>query len=347
MAYEGWIDLRSDTVTRPTPAMRRAMYEAEVADDTYDGDPTVKRLQELAAEKTGTERALLVASGTMGNLLGFLVNTNAGQEAILGDISHQFLWEMAGFARVAQVAAHIVPFHNGWMDAGEIEAAVRLPFREATSTALVCVEDPTNTGGGLVISPEHLGKIYEVARRHNLRMHMDGARFFNAVVASRRPARDFTQYLDTMSFCLSKGLGCPFGAMFCGKDERVERALALRQMLGGGMRQAGIMAAAGIYALEHNIERMAEDHANAKRLAAGIVKLFGECLDPPQVETNMFFVDVAKLGVSGAQLSDHLKSQRILVFPGEKRVRFTTHLDVTSEDIDATLKALARLRRAA
>ena len=275
MAYKGWIDLRSDTVTRPSEGMRRAMYEAEVADDTYEGDPTVNRLQELAAEKTATERALFVASGTMGNLLGFLVNANAGEEVILGDSAHQFLWEVASFARVAQLAAHTVPFHNGWLDPQEVEAAIRLPFREATRTALICVEDPTNTGGGLVIPPEHLAKIADVARRHGLRMHMDGARFFNAVVASGRPAGDFTQYVDTMSFCLSKGLGCPFGAMFCGRSELIERAVAFRQMLGGGMRQAGIMAAAGVYALEHNIARMAEDHANAKRLAAGIVDLFG------------------------------------------------------------------------
>jgi threonine aldolase len=281
----------------------------------------------------------------MGNLLGAMVNASPGQEVILGDICHQFLWEVGGIARVAGLIPHTVPFHYGFLDPSEIEAAIRPPSREAARTALVCIENTCNVGGGLVIPPEHMAKIAEVARRHNLRIHMDGARFFNAVVASGRPAKDFTQYVDTLTFCLSKGLGCPFGALLCGSKDAIERAIAHRQMLGGGMRQAGIMAAAGIVALQHGIDRLAEDHANAKKLADGLAEMFPGCLDSSPVETNMFFIKVAKLGMTGQQLADYLKSQGILVFAGDPRMRLTTHRDVTAADIDVVLAAFDRLRK--
>ncbi|HIC87931.1 MAG TPA: aminotransferase class I/II-fold pyridoxal phosphate-dependent enzyme [Anaerolineae bacterium] len=338
------IDLRSDTVTRPTEAMRRAMYEAEVADDTYDGDPTVIRLQELAAEKTGKEAALFVVSGTMGNLLGVLVNTYPGQEVILGDESHQFLWEVGGIARIAGCVTHTVPFHRGWLDPMEVEAAIRPAAREAATTGLICVEDTSNVGGGAVIPPEHLAKISDVAKRHNLPIHLDGARLFNAVVASGRPAEEFTQYVDTLSFCLSKGLGAPFGALLCANKELIERAISFRQMLGGGMRQAGVMAAAGIVALETGVDRLAEDHANAKKLALGLAERFPGCCDPDIVETNLFHINVAAFGMSGQELADYLAKEGILVFPGELRMRLATHCMITSEDIDEVLKAFDRLR---
>ena len=340
------IDLRSDTVTKPTEEMRRAMYEAEVADDTYDGDPTVIRLQELAAEITGTEASLLVTSGTMGNLLGALVNTTPGQEAILGDLSHQFLWEVGGIARVAGLVTHPVPFHRGFLDPVEVEAAIRPPVREATTTGLICVEDTSNIGGGAVIPPEHLAKISEVAKRHDLSMHMDGARFFNAVVASGQPASNFTQYLDTLAFCLSKGLGAPWGGMLCGDKEHIERAITFRQMIGGGMRQAGVMAAAGLVAMTAGIDRLPEDHANAKKLALGLAERFPGCCDPDIVETNLFHINVAAVGMSGQELSDYLATQGIRIYPGDPRMRFSTHNMVTSEDIDEVLKAFDRLRKA-
>jgi threonine aldolase len=338
------IDLRSDTVTRPTAEMRRAMYEAEVADDTYDGDPTVIRLQELAAEKTGKKAALFVASGTMGNLVGVLVNTHPGQEVILGDQSHQFLWEVGGIARVAGCVTHMVPFHRGWLDPVEVEAAVRPAAREAAATGLVCVEDTSNTGGGAVIPPAHLAKISDVAKHHNLPVHMDGARLFNAAVASGLPARDFAQYTDTVSFCLTKGLSAPFGALLCGSQELVERATAFRQMLGGGMRQAGVMAAAGIVALETGIDRLAEDHANAKTLAMGLADRFPGCCDPRIVETNLFHIRVSAFGIGGQELAEYLATEGILVFPGEPLMRLATHRMVTSEDIGHVLKAFGRLR---
>ena len=344
---EGVIDLRSDTVTKPTEEMRRAMYAAEVADDTYDGDPTVIRLQELAAEKTGKEAALFVVSGTMGNLLGVLANTQPGQEVILGDESHQFLWEVGGIARVANCVTHTVPFHRGWLDPAEIEAAIRPAAREAATTGLVCLENTSNIGGGAVIPPEHMARVWDTARRHNLPVHMDGARFFNAVVASGRPAADFTQYVDTMAFCLSKGLGAPFGGLLCGSAGLIERAIPFRQMLGGGMRQAGVMAAAGIVALESGIDRLAEDHANARKLAQGLAELFPGCCNPDDVETNLFHISVAALGVGGQDLADYLAREGILVFAGEPRMRLATHRMVTSSDMDRVLEVFAGLTAAA
>ena len=341
------IDLRSDTVTRPTEEMRRAMYEAEVADDTYDGDPTVIRLQELAAEKVGKDGSLFVVSGTMGNLLGVLVNTVPGQEVVLGDQSHQFLWEVGGIARVGGCVTHTVPFHRGWLDPAEVEAAIRpRARREATTTGLICLEDTSNVGGGAVIPPQHIAKIWAVTRRHNLPMHLDGARLFNAVVASGQPARNFTQYVDTLSFCLSKGLGAPFGAMLCASRGLIERAISFRQMLGGGMRQAGVMAAAGIVAMETGIDRLAEDHANARKLALGLAERFPGCCDPDAVETNMFHARVAPFRVGGQQLAGYLAREGILVFPREPRMRFATHRMVSSEDIDEVLRVFDQLRKA-
>jgi threonine aldolase len=337
------IDLRSDTVTKPTEAMRRAMYEAEVADDTYDGDPTVTRLQEIAAEKTSMEDALFVVSGTMGNLLGVLVNTHPGQEVILGDESHQFLWEVGGIARVANCVTHVVPFHRGWLDPNEVEASIRPPKREATSTGLICTENTSNSGGGAIIPPDHLARITFVAKKYALPVYMDGARLFNATVAIGRPASEFTQYVDMVSFCLSKGLGAPFGAMLCGRKEQIKRAISFRQMLGGGMRQAGIMAAAGIVALETGINRLAEDHANAKKLAIGLANRFPDLCDVGEVETNIVFIKVAKIGISGQEFADHLEREGILVFPGESQMRLVTHRMISSNNIDYVLKVFDRI----
>lgn len=337
------IDLRSDTVTKPSEAMRQAMYKAEVADDTYDGDPTVIRLQELAAEKTGMEAALFVVSGTMGNLLGVMVNTQPGQEVILGDQSHQFLWEVGGIARIANCVTHTIPFHKGFIRPEDVQAAVRPPTREAAISALVCVENTSNLGGGAVIPPEHLAGIWQTAKQHRLDVHMDGARFFNAVVASGRPASDFTQYVDTLSFCLSKGLGAPFGALLCGSKTAIGKALPYRQLLGGGMRQAGVMAAAGIVALEEGIDRLAEDHANAKKLASGMAERFPGCCDPAGVETNLFYVQTPALGTTGSRLSTLLAREGILTFPADPLMRFSTHCMVTSQDIDRVLATLDRL----
>jgi len=319
------------------------MYEAEVADDSYDGDPTVIRLQETAAEITGMESALFVVSGTMGNLLGVLVNTQPGQEVILGDLSHQFLWEVGGIARIGNCVTHTVPFHRGFLDPAEVETAIRPDAREATTTGLICVENTSNIGGGAVIPSEHLSKISAVAKKYYLPMHMDGARFFNAVVASGQPAASFTQYVETISFCLSKGLGAPFGGLLCGSNEKIEKAIKFRQLLGGGMRQAGVMAAAGIVALETGIKRLADDHENAKKLACGLAERFPGCCDPNLVETNLFHIQVASFGMSGTELRNYLANQGILVFAGEPTMRFATHCMISTSDIDTVLRAFDRL----
>lgn len=340
------IDLRSDTVTKPTEEMRRAMYEAEVADDTYDGDPTVNRLQELAAEITGKEAALFVASGTMGNLIGVLVNTRPGQEVILGELSHQYLWEVGGIARIANCVTHPVPFHRGFLDPQEVEGAVRIKAREATTTGLVCIENTSNFGGGAVIPPDHMEKIWKVAQRYQLGIHMDGARFFNAVVAMGLTAPAFTQYVSTLSFCLSKGLGAPFGGLLCGSKKHIEEAVTYRQLLGGGMRQAGIMAAAGIVALETGIERLAEDHANAKKLAAGLAELFPGACDPTLVETNLFHVEINAMGITRQFLADYLAKEGISIFGGQDpHMRLSTHIGITAQDIDYVLDVMGKLAK--
>ncbi len=342
---EKWIDLRSDTVTRPSEEMRRAMYEAEVADDTYDGDPTVFRLQELAAELTGKEAALFMVSGTMGNLTGVLSNTIPGQEVILGDQSHQYLWEVGGIARIANCVTHSVPFHRGFLDPVEVENAIRPDAREAARTGLICVENSSNTGGGLVIPPLHLAKISAVAKKYHLPVHMDGARFFNAVAASQQPATEFTQHVDTLAFCLSKGLGAPFGGLLCGTREHIEKAISFRQMLGGGMRQAGVMAAAGIVALTSGVNRLWQDHENAKNLANGLAELFPGCCDPSVVETNLFFIQVRAFNMSGSDLTLYLKQNGILVFEGDQQIRLATHCDIDRADIDRILSVFAQLKR--
>jgi threonine aldolase len=237
-----------------------------------------------------------------------------------------------------------VPFHRGWLDPEEIEAAVRGPFLEATTTGLICVENTSNIGGGAVIPSSHLARISDVAKRHALAIHMDGARFFNAVVASGQPALAFTQHVDTLAFCLSKGLGAPYGGLFCGAKAHVELARTARQMLGGGMRQAGVIAAAGVVALETGIDRLAEDHANAKKLALGLAEMFPGCCDPDIVETNLFHITPATLGLSGAELSDLLGQHGIRTFAGDPRMRFSTHRDVTSEDIDRVLEVFNQFR---
>lgn len=338
-----FIDLRSDTVTKPTEAMRRAMYEAEVADDTYDGDPTVSRLQEMAAEMTSMEAALFVVSGTMGNLLGVLVNTHPGQEVILGDESHQFLWEVGGIARIANCVTHTVPFHKGWLNPDEIKTATRSPSREATTTGLICVEDTSNSGGGAVIPPEHLAKIWRLAKSHALPVYLDGARIFNASVAMGQPVTEFTQNVNMVSFCLSKGLGAPFGAMLCGNKDSIKRAITFRQMLGGGMRQAGVMAAAGIVALKTGVERLAEDHANANKLAIGLAELIPDCCDVNSVKTNIVLVELTNFSIKGQGLADYFAREGILVFPSEARLRLVTHRMVSTQDIDLVLNVFYRL----
>jgi threonine aldolase len=333
------VDLRSDTVTWPTEAMRRAMYEAEVGDDCYGEDPTVNRLQQISAEKLGKEAGLFVASGTMGNLCAVLAHTRPGQEVILGDESHTFLWEVGGISRIGGCVTHIVPFHDGFLDPEEVERAIR-PTDDihAAHTGLICVENTCNRGGGTIIPPDHLARLAAVARRHHIPFHMDGARIFNAAVGLDIDVRELACHVDSVMFCLSKGLSAPVGSVLVGSREFIARADQARKLLGGGMRQAGVLAAAGLVALEEGVARLHEDHANARRLAEGIAARVPEAVNLRQVQTNMVMVNTHPLGWTGQEFAERMARVGILFFPVDPyRVRLVTHRMVSAADIEYTL----------
>jgi threonine aldolase len=333
------IDLRSDTVSRPAPAMRRAMAEAEVGDDVFGDDPTVNRLEAMAAERLGKEAALFVPSGTMANLVSVMTHTRAGDEILLGDQSHIFNYEVAGSARIAHVQAHALPnLPDGALNAAEVEAAVRAPNLHAPRNPLLCLENTHNRCGGAVLPLAAMDRLAALAHSHRMAVHLDGARIFNAQVALGEPAARIARDCESVSFCLSKGLGCPVGSLLCGPRDFIQEARRNRKVLGGGMRQAGILAAAGIYALEHNIDRLAEDHANARRLAEGLRKF--EPFLPGVPETNIVVLDFLR-GTVDAWL-EAFRGAGVLAVPfGPQRARLVTHIDITSDDIEEALRRIA------
>lgn len=335
------IDLRSDTVTKPSPAMRRAMAEAEVGDDVFEDDPTINRLEAVAAERVGKERALFVASGTMANLVSVMTHTRAGDEILLGDESHIFNYEVAGSARVAGVQAHALPnLADGTLDVKTIAAAIRGPNIHAPRDVLLCLENTHNRCGGAAISLAAMNGMTDAARDGGLSVHLDGARLFNAAIALGVEPAAVAVQCGSVSFCLSKGLGCPVGSLICGSSDFIAEARRNRKMLGGGMRQAGILAAAGIYALEHNVDRLAQDHENAARLAEGLNKLGVFRVPPPQ--TNIVVVDVLE-GSLEAWI-ERLREAGVLVVPfGAERMRLVTHLDVDAAAIAEALDRVSRL----
>jgi threonine aldolase len=331
------IDLRSDTVTRPTPAMRAAMAQAEVGDDVFGDDPTINGLQEHAAALFGMDAGLFFPSGTQSNLAALMAHCQRGEEVIVGQEAHTYRYEAGGGAVLGSIQPQ--PLQNkpdGTIDLADIEAAIKPDDSHFAITKLVALE---NTIGGKVIARAYMADAIALARRRNLSIHLDGARIFNAAVKLGMPVKELCAGFDTVSVCLSKGLGAPAGTVLVGKREVIERAHRMRKMLGGTMRQSGILAAAGLYALEHNVERLAEDHANAQRLAAGLAAL-GIAVDP--VQTNMVFAAFPK--ASCAPLQEHLKAQGILAFIGAK-ARFVTHLDVDAAGIDAALGAFGQFVR--
>ncbi len=335
------IDLRSDTVTHPTQAMREAMYRAEVGDDVYGEDPTVNRLQEMAAERFGKEAALLVLSGTMGNLLGVLSQTRSGDEAIVGKYCHIFLNEAGGAAALGGVQLYPIESRRGVIDPEDVKAAMRDPNNtHHPHSKLVCLENTHNRDGGAAVPVAAMDAVAEVARERGLRVHVDGARIFNASVALGLPVSRLTRGADTVQFCLSKGLGCPVGSMLVGSKETIKEAHRWRKMIGGGMRQAGIIAAAGIVALEQMVDRMAEDHANAKRLAAGLNALPGMDVDLDGVETNIVMVDVDRERVDPKAFVAGMRERGVKVgSPYGGRMRVVTHYQVSAEDVDYAVKA--------
>jgi len=346
-----FIDLRSDTVTLPSDEMRQAMANATVGDDVYGEDPTVNRLQEMMAELVGMEAGLFVASGTMGNVIAVLTHAGRGDEMLLGNLAHTFLYEGGAAAGLGGVHPHILPNEDdGTIKLDEIERAIRPQNVHFPTSRLLCLEDTHNRCGGAAIGPEYLDAAAQLAHSHGMAVHLDGARLFNASVALGIPAAQVTRGMDSVMICLSKGLGAPVGSVVCGTRSFIDRALRVRKVLGGGMRQAGIIAAAGVYALERNIDRLKEDHANAARLAEGIDSIPGlSCTshDGSKMLTNLvyFAVDGAAVGdrsLNADVLSLRLRERGVLAnsLGSSSQMRMVTHIGISSADIEQAIAAL-------
>ncbi len=346
LAFMDKIDFRSDTVSWPTPAMRQAMATAVVGDDVYGEDPTVNELERLAAARVGMEAALFVASGTMGNLTAILSHAGRGDEAIVGEDAHTYKWEAGGMAALGGVVPHPLPTdHTGRMALADIRAAIRADDPHLPRSRLILLENSYGERGGYPIPADYFASVKAIAAEHGLAVHLDGARLFNTAVALNIPASDITQHVDSVSFCLSKGLCAPVGSVLCGSADFIHRARRLRKQLGGGMRQAGILAAAGIVALQEMIERLADDHAHAQQLAQGLSQLPGIRINPAQVKTNIVFFDLAdEVEQSAAEIAHALTAQNIwLGAVGPRRFRAVTHYWVGAAEVEQLLSALRRL----
>ena len=338
------IDLRSDTVTKPTPVMRKAMAMAEVGDDVYGEDPTVNLLQERAAENFGKEAALFVPTGSMGNQIAVKLHTKQGDEIIVEERGHIFNWEMGTPAIVSGVMIRTVRAANdsGMLTWTEIESAIHInqPYY-ACPTGLICLENTHNFGGGSVMSAAQTDEICANAHKLNLPVHLDGARIFNSAVAQNETVANLTKSVDSVQFCLSKGLGAPIGSMLLGTKDFINEARIWRKRFGGGMRQAGILAAAGLIALEESPKRLHIDHENARKLAKGVANLKGVSIDAEKVVTNIVIFDVSETGKTSAEICEKLKKDDIHAIPFGKAIRMVTHCDVSREDIEKTLAKLS------
>lgn len=340
------IDLRSDTVTRPTEAMLESMREASFGDDSRDGDETVRKLEAMAAERTGKEAGAFMPSGTMTNLVAMLTHGSRGGEVLLEEGSHTLNAELNGIAAVAGLFHRGIPGRRGAMDLDALREAIRPVTRHHMGTTLVWMENTHNRAGGAVLPLAHMRAVHALARENGIPVHLDGARVFNAAISLGVPPREIAQYSDSVCFCVSKGLSAPVGSILCGGAAFIERARACRRMVGGNMRQAGPLAAAGIVALETMVDRLAEDHQNAKRLAEGFQRIDASLCDPKEVETNLVRMDVRKSGRPAAQWSADLKTKGVLVAPADiHTLRFVTHRHISAPDVDAAVGAFASLWR--
>jgi len=328
------IDLRSDTVTQPTRAMRAVMAAADVGDDVFGDDPSVKRLQEKLAEMTGQEAGLFFPSGTQSNLAALMAHCERGEEFIIGSLGHSFKYEAGGAAVLGSLWPCPMEYEaDGTLALNKVAALIKPEDAHLAHTRLLVLE---NTQNGRVLPLVYLKAAAEFARHHGLNIHLDGARVFNAAVKLAVPVREIAQRFDSVSICLSKGLGCPVGTVLVGKRELIAKAQRARKILGGGMRQAGILAAAGIYALDHHVQRLAEDHANAQALAEGLAQIKQIKLDLTAVQTNMLFLEIQPQHAQ--PLAEHLKQAGILILPGA-RLRLVTHLDVSAADVGRVIAA--------
>ena len=339
------VDLRSDTLTRPTDTKSRAMAAAEVGDDVFGEDPTVNRLEAMAAERMGKEAALFVASGTMGNLVSLLAHCARGEEIILGSFAHTFYFEQGGSAAVGGIHPRTLPNQpDGTLILSDIEGAIRPDNVHFPRTRLIVLENTHNLCGGHPLDTDYMTAVGEIARRHGLKIHVDGARFFNAAVALGVPAAKLAAEADSVSFCLSKGLGAPVGSVVCGSQDFISEARRARKVLGGGMRQAGVLAAAGIVALDEMVDRLADDHANARKLAGGIAEMPGISVDPSQIHTNIVYFGVDRKDMTVEELVKRLDENGARMLPvGPGRIRAVTHYHITSDDIDTVLGVFGKV----
>ncbi|MHC0035612.1 low-specificity L-threonine aldolase [Pseudoneobacillus sp. C159] len=337
------IDLRSDTVTKPTEEMRKAAYMAEVGDDVYREDPTVNKLEETAAELLGKEAALFVTSGTQGNQIAVLSHCRPGNEILLEAESHIFYYEAGAVSALAGVQTRTIKGVRGAMDPIAVQEAIRGEDIHYPITGLICLENSHNRAGGAILPVENMKQIYDIAKDHQVPVHIDGARIFNAAAGLGVPVSEITQYSDTIQVCLSKGLGAPVGSLLAGSKEFIQSARKWRKILGGGMRQAGIIAAPGLVALNTMRDRLTVDHEHAQVLAEGLSNISGIQV-VNRVETNIIVIDVSGLNMNSNEFVDKLRERGILSGTfGPKLVRFVTHFDVSGAEIDETLKVVANL----
>jgi len=340
------IDLRSDTVTLPTNEMREAMKNANVGDDVYQEDPTVNRLEELAAKKLEKEAALFVPSGTMGNLIAVLTHCQRGDEVILETDSHIYYYEVGGLSAIAGVVPRLIAGDKGVLNPDDIKKELREENLHYPKTTLLCVENTHNRAGGTITSPKVIKEICQLAHQRNIKVHLDGARLFNAAIALNIKSALLTKDVDSVMFCLSKGLSAPVGSILAGSKEFIQRARKNRKMLGGGMRQAGILAAAGIIAIENMVERLEEDHKNARILGEGLVDIGGINIDLETIQTNMIYIDLNKSGMDTYKFLPKLAEYNILGSPRPPtQVRLVTHYGICEEDIYTTIKAIKEIVR--
>jgi threonine aldolase len=341
------IDLRSDTVTRPTAAMRRAMVQAEVGDDVFGEDPTVKALERRTAEMLGKEAALFVPSGTMANQIAVGVHAAPGDELLCDPTAHIYVWEGGGIARLWGATTRTVDGDHGLLSRAALEGKIRPEDGHYVRSRLVCLENTHNRGGGRVYPITAVAEIAAWAREHGLALHLDGARLMNAVVASGIAARDWARHFDTVSTCFSKGLGAPVGSAIAGSAEVIRKAHRLRKVLGGGMRQAGIIAAAALHALEHHVVRLADDHANAQVLARAVAQTEGLSLESGPVETNLVWIAVDPALGTAPELAARLRAAGVLVAAlGPRVLRACTHLDVSREDVEFASEQIRKVAAA-
>lgn len=341
MSVKEIVDLRSDTVTLPTEDMLDAIRHAELGDDVFREDPTVRRLEELAAEKMGKEAALLVTSGTQANLVSLMSNTRPGELVILEAESHIYWYEVGGVSAIAGLLPWLVKSHMGAFTPEDMESAIRVENSHFPVPSLVCLENTHNRHGGTIVTPDQIKEVSGVVRTHGLKLYLDGARIFNAAVALKIDVKEFTKHVDNLMFCLSKGLCCPVGSLVVGTPEFIEHCRRARKVLGGGMRQAGIIAAPGIVALEGMIDRLEEDHHNAQLLAKGIAKIDGIHIDLNCVQTNIVCFDISGLKIEDSVFLSKLKNEKVLALTSStSKIRMVTHKGIEKVHVERAVAAI-------